>query len=90
MPVILKPGVGGRKGRPPCRRRPPQADWPRGNTREAAMADGRKRAAESLASKAELLRLQALADKRNQALDTASNAIRKQEEARRGIIDKMR
>lgn len=41
-------------------------------------------------SEMERLRLQALADKRNQAVDTASNAIRKQDEARRNIIDKMR
>lgn len=41
-------------------------------------------------SEAERLRLQALADKRNQALDTAGNIIRKQDEARRNIVDKMR
>lgn len=53
------------------------------------MADDRKPGDLPL-SEMELLRLQALANKRNQALDTASNAIRKQDEARRDIIDKMR
>ena len=63
---------------------------PSGNTREAAIADDRKPGNDRPLSEAERLRLQALADKRNQALDTASNAIRKQDEARRNIIDKMR
>lgn len=38
----------------------------------------------------ERLRLQALVNKRNQALDTMSNAIKKQDESRRGIVDRMR
>ena len=54
------------------------------------MSDDRNPVPDRPLSEAELLRLQALADKRNQAMDTASNAIRKQDEARRNIIDKMR
>ena len=53
------------------------------------MADDRK-AGDPPLSEMERLRLQTLADKRNQALDTASNAIRKQDEAHRAIVDKMR
>ena len=54
------------------------------------MADDRKPGDSPPLSQAELIRLQALADKRNQAMETASNAIRKQQEAQRGIIDKLR
>ena len=54
------------------------------------MADERKPGVKDPVSEAELLRLQALADKRNQALDTMSDTVRKQDEARKGIIDKMR
>ncbi|HYJ82884.1 MAG TPA: hypothetical protein VEW26_08605 [Allosphingosinicella sp.] len=53
------------------------------------MADDRKPGDPPL-SEMERLRLQALADKRNQSMDTASNAIKKQDEARRDIIDKVR
>lgn len=38
----------------------------------------------------DLLRLQALADKRNQALDNVTEAVRKVNENRRGIVDRMR
>ena len=54
------------------------------------MADDRNPRDNPPLSEAELLRLQALADKRNTAQETMSNAIRKQDEARRNIIDKMR
>lgn len=53
------------------------------------MADDRK-PEDPPAERMERLRLKALADKRNQALATAGNAIRKQDEAGRDIIDKMR
>ena len=53
------------------------------------MADERPGAPGNL-SEAELARLKALADKRNQALDTASELIRKQDESRNRIVDKMR
>lgn len=39
---------------------------------------------------AELAKLQALADKQNQTLEMMAEAIRRQNEARAGIIDKMR
>ena len=35
-------------------------------------------------------RLQALIDKRNEALDNVTEAVRKANESRRGIVDKMR
>jgi hypothetical protein len=38
----------------------------------------------------DLLRLQALADKRNEALDNMTEAVRKANENRRGIVDRMR
>lgn len=38
----------------------------------------------------DLVRLQALANKRNAALDNMSNAIKKQDESRRNIVDRMR
>ena len=53
------------------------------------MADDRNLGTEGM-SAADLERLKALADKRNAAQDTMSNAIRKQDEARRNVIDKMR
>ncbi|HEX6376826.1 MAG TPA: hypothetical protein VFZ91_14035 [Allosphingosinicella sp.] len=54
------------------------------------MADDRKPGEDGPLSAAELARLQALASKRDQALETMSNTVRKQEETRRGIIDRMR
>lgn len=54
------------------------------------MAEDRKPGKDAPLSEEELLRLQALADKRNQAQDTMSSTIRKQQESRRDIIDKMR
>ena len=54
------------------------------------MAEDGKPGKDPAPGKAEMLRLQALANKRNEALDTMGNAIKKQDEARRNIIDKMR
>jgi hypothetical protein len=53
------------------------------------MADDRNPGTQGM-SAADLARLKALADKRNAAQDTMSNAVGKQDEARRNIIDKMR
>jgi hypothetical protein len=61
-----------------------------GNDQEAAMAEDRKAAKDAPLSEEELRRLQALANKRGEALDVMGNAIRKQQESQRGIIDKMR
>ena len=54
------------------------------------MAENRKDGEKAPMSDMERLRLQTLANKRNEALDTMSNTIKKQDEARRNIIDKMR
>jgi hypothetical protein len=54
------------------------------------MAEDRKPGRDDPLSEAERLRLQALADKRNQSMDTMSNTVRKQQESQRGIVDKMR
>ena len=54
------------------------------------MAEDRKPGKDAPLSEDELLRLQALANKRNEALDAMGNTIRKQQESRQGIIDKMR
>jgi hypothetical protein len=53
------------------------------------MADDRNPGTQGM-SAADLARLKALADRRNAAQETMSDAIRKQDEARRGIIDRMR
>ena len=54
------------------------------------MADDRVPGREGPMTEAERLRLQALADKRNQALDTVSNLVNKQDAVRRDIVGKMR
>lgn len=54
------------------------------------MAEDRKPGKDAPLSEDELLRLQALANKRDEAFDTMGNAIRKQQESRRDIVDKMR
>ena len=51
--------------------------------------DATRRYLDSL-SPAELAQLQALADKRNQSLEMMADIIRKQNEARSNIINKMR
>ena len=54
------------------------------------MAEDRKPGKDDPLTEAERLRLQSLADKRNQAMDTMANTVRKHAESRRDIIDKMR
>ena len=86
--ILVRAGAGAKDDPLAARRRFGQTGSS-GNSREAAMAEERKPGDPPL-SEMERLRLQTLADKRNQALDTASDAQRKQDEARRAIIDKMR
>lgn len=54
------------------------------------MALDRKTGEEAPMSEDEMLRLLALANKRNEAMDKMSNTVRKQQESQRGIVDKMR
>jgi hypothetical protein len=61
-----------------------------GKEREAAMAVDRKTGEETPMSEADRLRLQALADKRNEAMDRMADTVRKQQESQRGIVDKLR
>jgi len=54
------------------------------------MAEDRKTGGEPPMSEVEMLRLQALANKRNEAVDRMTRTVRKQQESQCGIIDKMR
>ena len=54
------------------------------------MALDRKSGDEAPMSEEEMLRLQALANKRNEAMDKMASTVRKQQESQRGIIDKIR